>query len=289
MKLGKRIVCLGLASMLPLTLFAEEKSVSEKRPSKEEVFSEKNMQNIAEMYGHIMYKSLDNPLIKLNPDSVIKGFQDAKKGQKEPFTEEKYEELMQLVQEYAYQDLSDANLQKAEKFLEENASKEGVKVIQEDRLQYSVLKEGTGEEVTLNFKPVIRYTGKYVDGTVFGSTEEGDGEGVELSLKSTIQGFREGVLGMKVGEKRRLFIHPQMGYGTSGQLLPNALLIFDIEVIGVKPEEKEGKSDVEISSRDPLFPDALDQDGDDDLDDDDDIDDGDDEFALDGTEEIIKA
>jgi len=43
---------------------------------------------------------------------------------------------------------------------------------------------------------------------------------------------------MKEGEKRRLFVHPEVGYGTSGQLLPNSLLIFDIEVIKAKSMTK---------------------------------------------------
>ncbi len=52
-----------------------------------------------------------------------------------------------------------------------------------------------------------------------------------IPLDQTIQGFNLGIAGMKEGEKRRLFVHPELGYGTTGHLPPNSLLIFDIEVV----------------------------------------------------------
>ena len=80
---------------------------------------------------------------------------------------------------------------------------------------------------------------------------------------------------MKVGEKRRLFIHPNLGYGTSGQLLPNSLLIFDIELVKVEQAPKE---DAEDSTAD----DGDDSDDDEDDTADDDFDDDSDDDSDDG-------
>ena len=45
-----------------------------------------------------------------------------------------------------------------------------------------------------------------------------------------IPGFREGVIGMREGETRRIYVHPEMAYGVTGEVPPNSLLIFDVEV-----------------------------------------------------------
>ena len=44
---------------------------------------------------------------------------------------------------------------------------------------------------------------------------------------------------MKEGEKRRIFVHPDLGYGTSGHLAPNSLLIFDVEVVKAESPDKD--------------------------------------------------
>jgi len=243
-----------------------------KKPSKEELFAPAMISKLSETYGHLIQKGLENPILKLDFNSVLKGMQDAKAGKAAPMTEQQYEETINQVQEYAYQDLANKNLADANSFLKDNAKKSGVKEIEPGKLQIMVLQEGKGELVTEDTLPTISYTGKYADGTVFGSSEQNGGP-ISISLNSTIPGFKKGVLGMKKGEKRRLFIHPDLGYGMSGQLLPNALLIFDIEVTDVKPkpkdEEKSADADddldeddvdgEDLASADRLFPDQFDE------------------------------
>lgn len=238
-----------------------------KAPTKEELFAPASISRLSETYGHLINKGLDNPVLKLDFDAVVKGMTDARAGKPAPMTEQEYEESINLLQEYAYQDLANRNLQEAEKFLKENAKKEGVKEIEAGKIQYLTLQDGKGEVVTEDMIPSITYKGQYLDGTVFGSSDANKGP-ISLSLKQTIPGFRRGILGMKVGEKRRIFIHPEQGYGTSGQLLPNALLIFDIEVTGVKPEPKEKEKANEKAAGETKLSDAeLDADADDDMDD----------------------
>lgn len=278
--------------MLPVTGAAEEKVNNGKKESpkkqytKEQLFAPASISKLSETYGHLVYKSLENPVLKLDFDAVMRGLQNAKAGKPAPMNEQEYEETINQLQEYAYEDLSNRNLKDAEKFLLDNKKKDGVKELEAGKLQYLVLQNGTGAVVTDELMPTIKYSGQYLDGTVFGSSESSGGP-LSISLKQTIPGFREGILGMKVGEKRRIFIHPELGYGTSGQLLPNSLLIFDVEVTDVKPEPKEDPKnskiskvlgDNQVSAAESLFPDELEEsDGDDDEDDDDDDSDEDDE------------
>ncbi len=282
------ITALSAVLISPLLMSAEEKpqkatEQEHKKPTKEELLSPENIARISESYGHFVFKSLENPVLKLNFDSVIKGMNDAKAGKPTPMTEQEYEEAISNIQEISFQEMSTKNMKQAEEFMAKNAKEPGVVELEKGKLQYKVLQPGTGEEVTELTMPVLHYTGKYLDGTMFGNSYE-SGEPISINLHHTIPGFRQGVMGMKVGEKRRLFIHPDLGYGTSGQLLPNALLIFDIEVTKVEPASKEDEasddeddSDGDISDDDSDGDETADDDSsDDDSDDDRDDDDGED-------------
>ena len=249
---------------------AQQKEVT--KPKKEEIFSPANISKISESYGHFIYKSLENPILKLDFASVMKGLNDAKAGKTSPMTEQEYEEAIAAVQEVAFQEMAEKNLKEAEAFLTKNVKEPGVVELEKGKIQIKILQPGTGEEVTEKTMPVLHYTGKYLDGTVFGNSYE-SGEPISINLHHTIPGFRQGVIGMKVGEKRRIFIHPEFGYGTSGQLLPNSLLIFDIELKKVEPAPKD-----DDSTADEDFSDSEEDGGLDDSSDEDDGDDNDSEI-----------
>jgi peptidylprolyl isomerase len=135
-----------------------------------------------------------------------------------------------MIQESVFNELSNVNLKQANEFLSQNINDKEVLEVEPGMLQYKVLEVGAGVEVKEHDTPLIHYTGKYLDGTVFGSSTESK-DPISLPLDQTIPGFSKGLLGSREGEKRRLFIHPDMGYGTSGHLPPNSLLIFDVEVV----------------------------------------------------------
>ncbi len=92
---------------------------------------------------------------------------------------------------------------------------------------------GDGDEVQVGDTVTIHYTGALAsDGTVFDSSVA-RGEPATFPLGNLIQGWQEGIPGMKVGGKRRLFIPAAQGYGAQGSgasIPPNADLVFDIEL-----------------------------------------------------------
>lgn len=106
-------------------------------------------------------------------------------------------------------------------------------------LKIETTMEGTGEKVVASGDVIeVHYTGKLENGTVFDSSVE---RGVPFEFKIgqglVIQGWDQGLLGMKVGEKRTLTIPADMGYGASGAggvIPPNATLIFDVELVSIK-------------------------------------------------------
>lgn len=206
---------------------------SKKAPTKEELFSEQSIDRLSQSYGHLIQRSLNNPMIKLNPKAVIQGIQDGMDGKPSPLTEKEYEEALTLIQQFAYEDMAQKNLNEAEAALKKNAQEEGVVVLEDGKVQYKIMKEGSGDAVTEQTMPTINYDATFSNGQKLGSSEQTGGP-IEIKLKDTIPGFQKGILGMKVGEKRRVLIHPDFGFGKSGQL-PNGLLVFEVEVTKVSP------------------------------------------------------
>ena len=122
-----------------------------------------------------------------------------------------------------------------EKYLSENAKKEGVTTLPSG-LQYQVLKEGNGKSPKATDKVVCHYEGMLIDGTMFDSSIQ-RGEPATFPLNGVIAGWTEGLQLMKEGAKYRFFIPYQLGYGERGagaSIPPFAALVFDVELIEVK-------------------------------------------------------
>ena len=104
------------------------------------------------------------------------------------------------------------------------------------KLEIEILKEGTGKEAKNNDKITVHYVGTLENGTQFDSSlDRGDPFVFTLGAGQVIKGWDQGVLGMKIGEKRKLTIPSELGYGIRGKGLipPNSTLIFEVELLEV--------------------------------------------------------
>lgn len=100
-------------------------------------------------------------------------------------------------------------------------------------LTIEVLQEGQGTRtVRAQDEITVDYTGKLLDGTVFDSSiPRGQPFTFVIGQGSVIEGWEEGLIGMKIGEKRRLTIAPEKAYGAAmGHRLQHETLIFDVEL-----------------------------------------------------------
>ncbi len=96
---------------------------------------------------------------------------------------------------------------------------------------------GTGDEARDGQTVDVHYTGMFTDGMPFDSSvDRGDPLSFRLGAGQVIQGFDMGVLGMRVGGKRRVTIPPEFGYGSrqTGPIPPNSTLIFELELVSVR-------------------------------------------------------
>lgn len=105
-------------------------------------------------------------------------------------------------------------------------------------LEIEVLQEGQGEPAKNGDRVSVHYTGKLINGSVFDSSL-GGGKPFEFTLGASevIRGWDLGVLGMKAGERRKLTIAPEIGYGERdmGVIPPNSTLIFEVELLKINP------------------------------------------------------
>ncbi len=125
--------------------------------------------------------------------------------------------------------------EEGEKYLAENAKKEGV-VTLPSGLQYFVIKEGNGKRPKATDKVKCHYEGMLVDGTLFDSSVQ-RGEPATFPLNQVIAGWTEGLQLMTEGSKYRFFIPYTLGYGERGagaSIPPFAALVFDVELIEVQ-------------------------------------------------------
>jgi len=180
---------------------------------------------------------------KLDVDSeiVVKGFQDGLYG-KQLLTDEQINKVLMEFQREMYdkkmkeaQGLSGKNKVDADVFLAENKTKPGVKTTASG-LQYQVIKSGNGPSPKATDKVKVHYIGRLLNGTEFDNSYKRNQPAV-IQLNAVIKGWGEALQLMKVGDTWKLFIRPDLGYGDTGAgdvIPPGALLIFDVELLGIE-------------------------------------------------------
>ena len=126
------------------------------------------------------------------------------------------------------------NKEKGEKFLAENAKKEGVKTLPRG-VQYKVIKEGSGSIPADTSKVKVNYEGRTIDGKVFDSSYKRN-QPLTLRCNQTIKGWTDAMVHMPVGSVWEVYIPQDLAYGEreQGDIKPFSVLIFKIELLGIE-------------------------------------------------------
>jgi FKBP-type peptidyl-prolyl cis-trans isomerase len=133
------------------------------------------------------------------------------------------------------QTMAQSAAEKGEKFLKENASKEGVKTTASG-LQYKITKEGDGKSPKATDTVLVHYKGTLLDGKEFDSSYKRN-EPIEFPLNGVIPGWTEGLQLLKEGGKATLYIPSKLAYGSRGAggvIGPDETLIFEVELLKVR-------------------------------------------------------
>lgn len=186
-------------------------------------------------------RSLEN----LDLDAMVAGLRDGfdEKGESRLGDEDldqlirDFQGRMMAAQQKKVEEEAGKNLEASEKFLADNAERDGVTVT-ESGMQYEVL--ASGEEgaasPTLNDTVEVHYHGTLPDGTVFDSSVERE-QPATFGLQQIIPGWQEALPMMKEGDKWKIVLPPSLAYGeqgAGGDIGPNQVLIFEIELLDVK-------------------------------------------------------
>ena len=147
---------------------------------------------------------------------------------------EQFGEVLRKKQEMAMRELARKNLAAAETFLATNAKAPSVAVTA-NGLQYQVIRDAKGSKPTATDTVRVNYASTTLAGAKLESTYDTD-HPAEIALNRVFPGWSEGVQLMPVGSKLRLWIPPALAYGergASGRIEPNALLVFDVELLEI--------------------------------------------------------
>ena len=226
----KRFIFIFVTFSLVLPLFGQEKSPQLKDQKDKVSYS----------LGLNIGFNLSRQNISVNPDALTAGIKDAIAGKPQLTTDQVKETMAAFEKEMTEKQKAagEKNAAEGTKFLEENKKKEGVKTTASG-LQYKAIKEGTGAQPKGNDTVTVNYRGTLINGTEFDSSYK-RGQPATFPLNGVIKGWTEGLQLMKAGSKYQFFVPPNLAYGDRAlgpDIAPNSTLIFDVELLGVKPAE----------------------------------------------------
>ena len=145
-----------------------------------------------------------------------------------------YQQKMQDIKKAYTKKQYAENKEAGEKFLAENATKEGV-VTLPSGVQYKVLEAGTGAMPADTSMVKVNYEGRLIDGTVFDSSYERKTPAT-MRANQVIKGWTEALVHMPVGSKWEVYIPQDLAYAerNMGQIKPFSALVFTIELLGIE-------------------------------------------------------
>jgi FKBP-type peptidyl-prolyl cis-trans isomerase FkpA len=184
---------------------------------------------------------------EIDIDALKAGLDDAYQGRDLKLDDVAREEIknaaaerIQASQAKAMSERAEASKEAGDKFMAENAARDGVTVT-DSGLQYEVLTDAEGAKPTAEDRVTVHYRGTLIDGTEFDSSYS-RGEPVTFPLGNVIAGWTEGVQLMSPGAKYKFVIPASLGYGERGagnRIGPNETLVFEVELISIDDASSE--------------------------------------------------
>ena len=213
-----------------------------------------DVQNLASDKDKISYSigmdigsNLKKQQIEIDPEVLSRGLKDSYRGGKTSLTEEEAQRTIKIFQRQRVEKqqemrrkLAEKNRVEGEKFLGENARKEGVTTLPSG-LQYKVLTPGAGKSPKATDIVTVNFQGHLLDGTAIEPIYKGEeplmGNPASFHVYMTIAGWAEALLLMKEGAKWQLVVPPDLAYGEQGagrDIGPEATLIYELELVSFK-------------------------------------------------------
>lgn len=187
--------------------------------------------------GREMGENFRRQNLDLDPSLVQRGVEEAMKGQPSSLSPEEMQTARQDFQKLTserFQQVASANKQDAEKFLAANKAQPEWKTTASG-LQYKVLKAGKGKKPGPKSIVQIHYTTTLTNGTVIDGSRSRGPAPAQFNLEQVIRGWKEFLPMMSEGGHWQIALPPELAYGAggAGPIPPNAVLLFDVELVKV--------------------------------------------------------
>jgi FKBP-type peptidyl-prolyl cis-trans isomerase len=190
--------------------------------------------------------TLHKQSVDVDPKLLQQGLEDALAGSKTLLSEDEaratltdFQNEMRKKMQEKMQAAGETNKKEGDAFLAANKAKDGV-VTLPSGLQYKILTPGTGPKPTASDSVICNYRGTLIDGKEFDSSYK-RGQPATFPVTGVIKGWTEALQLMPVGSKWQLFVPSDLAYGERGQgpdITPNATLIFEVELLSIKPKDQ---------------------------------------------------
>jgi peptidylprolyl isomerase len=196
---------------------------------KDEYFFEEGEKAIfSEYLGYVLWKNLSR-YFYYDFNKVLKTLVALENGKLHSEDCQKDSTILIKLLEKAEAERSNHNLVEAESFLAHLKKNTKIVELKEGKIFYEVLKEGSGSPICENDFVYVHFREMDINQNIYRDTTE-TSVPVKIKLSEAIPGLRYATMGMLVGEKRKIYIHPVYGYGTIGKTEPNQVSIFEIEI-----------------------------------------------------------
>ena len=191
--------------------------------------------------GYEIGRDFVDKKIDVDVNTVIRAIQDGYAKRNPTVAEAQMKEALGKMREKLmsdakskYETLARTNKAKSDKFLAENKTKKGI-VSLPSGIQYRVIEEGTGRKPATNSEVTVHYRGSLTNGFEFDSSFA-RGVPASFTVDTVIDGWKEVLPMMKIGDHWQVFLPPEKAYGMRGQgpIGPNEALVFDIKLVDVK-------------------------------------------------------
>jgi FKBP-type peptidyl-prolyl cis-trans isomerase len=191
--------------------------------------------------GQQIGSNMKSQSVDVDVDALSAGLTDAIKGKEARLKPEEMQAAMGKLQEASmkkHQESGEKNAAEGKAFLEKNKGNSNIKTTASG-LQYEVVKEGSGPKPKATDVVSVHYTGTLINGTKFDSSVD-RGQPAEFPLNGVIPGWTEGLQLMPVGSKYKFYIPSELAYGArdQGPIPANSVLIFDVELLEIKKDDK---------------------------------------------------
>ncbi len=223
---GRIVLALVGAFLLVIIIYANLDQKTPSHPSERtKVFSK--------LVGYKIWNELKNAQDYYVLEDIIEGMKECQAGKLPPkeLDSEEEQEFSSEIEEEIIESTSKRNLAIAEQYLRDISTNPQMVELEKGKLYYEVVQEGNGAEIVFDDAYTFHYTIMTHDLEVVQDTRKSNSPKT-ISLPDAMVGFSRGCVGMKCGERRKLYIHPDLAYRQASWRLPaQSILIIDVELL----------------------------------------------------------